>query len=262
MTTQTLNEQYQALIDQFTVLNQKIGLFINGPANQTVQTDAGPVKTLAGIAADAAALHYVQKIVDYRLWSQANSALGLYDTGTLFRVYGDTETLSGIWEKKDNGGMAALVKVSYSDIYDLRDIIPAPWNYLTFNFTKTDFDAGSTVIAQRQVQSSANGYTEQFVVEVQLSSTKLATRGVRTRKFNVSISAGAADEFVATITSDISYGNSLDPDFEALTQPTISITDVPSGGYHNITAKVLMTGVDTGMTVSVRVIGPNGKSKA
>jgi hypothetical protein len=129
MTTSTdlLNDQYAGLIG-------KISAFINGPASGTVQTTSGSIKTLAGLAQDVSTLRYSQKISDINTLANAiNTLLPVMSEGDLVRIWGDVVGVNGIYQCESG----ALVKISYSDLYDLRDLNPKTGAHVTADETTT-----------------------------------------------------------------------------------------------------------------------------
>ena len=108
-----LDAQYSALIDQFTALNAKLNSFINGGASTTIVTDAGTIKSLAGVIADLNKFRYVQKIIDHRLYIDMIADDLNIEVGLLVRVWGDTILIDGIYEKVSAG---VYNKINYSDL--------------------------------------------------------------------------------------------------------------------------------------------------
>lgn len=256
------NEAYQALVEQLSALNTKLYKFINGTSTDSVATDAGPVKTIAGIVKDLTAFHYVQRVTDFKLYQQAYDALPTFEEGMLFRIWGDTVGINGLYEKQVVNGLAALVKVSYSDLYDLRDIFPPPWNYLNFQFDKTALDNGGGSIAERQISFSSTGYTETFRVEIELHSTKAGYRGVNKRVIEFALNTGNSTEIANTQTVVSNTTAALDSGFTGLTLPVLLVSDAPDTVYHNVKVMVSMPSIQDSMLIKVRVLGPTGKVRA
>jgi hypothetical protein len=115
-----LDQQYSTLIDQLSALNAKLNAFINGAATDTVALDNGnTIKTLSGIVADLTRFHYVQKVVDQRLYSDMIAADSTLEVGLLVRVWGDTALINGLYLKQAPG---TYQKVSYATLYDLGSV--------------------------------------------------------------------------------------------------------------------------------------------
>lgn len=106
-------------IQRLSTLLDKVDAFVNGPEDQHVSTSNGPLKTMAGIAADVKKTRAVQFIPDYASVLLATSDATLV-TGDVVRVPN-----VGYFQKNNVGGFD---KVSYSDLYDLRDVALNPFN--------------------------------------------------------------------------------------------------------------------------------------
>lgn len=107
-----------------------IDLFVNGEAGTRVAIDNGrTVGTLAEIDKRAYKTKYVQKVFDYELLSQASlDAAGgvLIGVGNVVRVFGETDTaLNRLYQVQED---KSLLQIDYTDIYDLKNAIPYPYN--------------------------------------------------------------------------------------------------------------------------------------
>lgn len=134
----TPDQKYAQIIDQLSKLNDKYKLFINGTPSQTIPVEGGPnIKSLSGIAADLKQFKYVQRVINHRLY--ADMVADTIENGMLIRVWGDTSVVNGLY-LKDSLATSKYTKVSYSDLYDLRDFLPNPWNYSNVNKDQSEFN--------------------------------------------------------------------------------------------------------------------------
>lgn len=117
----TANDTQLTLVDQLSALCTQLDLFINGDADTIVNTNAGQVKSISGIARDLSRFHYVQKVIDHRLHSDMLADDANIEVGLLIRVWGDVDGVNGLYKKL---GDLDYAKVSYATIYDL-GAIPA-----------------------------------------------------------------------------------------------------------------------------------------
>lgn len=138
MTALTHNQKYQELLDQLTDLNDKYDKFINGKPSDTVYINGGPsIKSLSGIAKDLKGFKYVQRVINHRLYT--DMVADTIEDGLLVRIWGDTQFINGLY-LKDSSSPSIYTKVSYSDLYDLRDFLPDPWNYSSITKDQSEFN--------------------------------------------------------------------------------------------------------------------------
>jgi hypothetical protein len=114
-----LDQQYSALIDQFSALTTKMNAFINGDKNTTIVTDAGTIKSLSGVIADLNKFRFVQKIIDHNLYADMIADDINIDVGMLIRIFGDTSLINGIYLKSATG---VYGKINYANLYGLTQI--------------------------------------------------------------------------------------------------------------------------------------------
>jgi len=108
MYSSDLDTKYSTLVDQLQALNAKFSAFMNGTADQTVPTDNGPLRTLAGVIANITKTQYIQKMIDHRLYSDMINDSVNISTGMLVRVWGDSVEVNGIYQKKDDGSFSKI----------------------------------------------------------------------------------------------------------------------------------------------------------
>lgn len=176
MTTLDLNldTQYSDLIAQMAILNQKLSLFVNGDAQTVIPTDAGAIKSLAGVVSSLNKFKYVQKVVDHRLYSDmVGDDLNL-EVGILIRVWGDTGTVNGLYLKT---ATATFVKSSYNDLYDLRDFLPNPWNIIYIKKDKTQFTGDLPFIQYTIPKTETTVFSRRFSISIKVDSDTAGYRG-------------------------------------------------------------------------------------
>ena len=110
----------------------KLEKLMNGADNETVQTTNGQVPTIAGIIKQAKQFKHVLPVIDYKLYSdlQSDALANLLIPGQLYRVWGDTSPIHNGFFRVDEVDATLTIKTDYSDIYDLRQNLPNPWNYI------------------------------------------------------------------------------------------------------------------------------------
>lgn len=135
----TIDQKYADSIAQISILNDKFNRFINGKDDDFILNDKGQViKSIAGIQKDLKSFKYVQKVMDFQTYSDVIVSDSLIETEMLCRVWGDIDNgLNGIYRKKST---ASYVKISYSDIYDLGNLLPNPWNYINISKTPIEYN--------------------------------------------------------------------------------------------------------------------------
>lgn len=219
--------KHQQLINDFERLNSKLDKFINGTKEEMVQLDSGMVKTIAGIESAMQRFKYVQMIIDYKLYDDMVAADLQIEDGMLIRVYGDTDPLkNGIYRKDTT---LVYTKINYSEIYDLRDMLPNPWNYAHTTLTPTQFDS-----AAFQMLSFISPYSmvnvDDYVIEgsVRIKCDQAGYRGSYNYDFKVHILSGNQ-----TVTNNIVVTNestlTIDTDFNTLLKPDIYVNVVNQG---------------------------------
>lgn len=220
-----VDTKHQQLILDFEKLNDKLNKFINGAADEYVQLDSGMVKTVAGIATAMQRFKYVQQIIDYKLYDDMIAADLMIEDGMLIRVYGDLDTVNGIYRKDASN---TYTKVNYSEIYDLRDQLPNPWNFTHTSLTPTQFDSTFQMVSFVSPYSMVN--VDQYIIEgsIQVKCDQASYRGSHSYDFKVHILSG--DQ---TVQNDILLSNvstlQIDSGFTALQKPDIYVNVVNQG---------------------------------
>lgn len=114
------DQTYANLLLELEKLNKKIDKFVNGSASDLVQTDGGPVRTLAGIEAKALENRWMLKVVDYKTVKEAELYIVNYAEGQLFRIWGECENSpnrNGMYMKQG----VKLVRINWQEINDIVD---------------------------------------------------------------------------------------------------------------------------------------------
>ena len=219
--------KHQQLINDFEKLNSKLDKFINGTKDELVQLDSGMVKTISGIAESMQRFKYVQQIIDYKLYGDMVAADLQIEDGMLIRVYGDVDPLKNGIYRKD--GSMVYTKINYSEIYDLRDLLPNPWNYTHTSLTPTQFDS-----AAFQMLSFISPYSmvniDDYIIEgsVRIKCDQAGCRGSYNYDFKVHILSGnqsVVNDIIVTNESTLS----IDTAFTALLKPNIYVNVVNQG---------------------------------
>lgn len=136
---------YQTLLQEMQDMNAIISKFINGSADTSIAVSSGTIKTLAGIQKAALTPSYIQTIVDIENRAYVLNHMSYYTNGQLFRIWGETDPLfNGIYKKDTD---TTIVKVSYADLYDLKEYFPDPWDYSQISFDESTSIANQFLIA-------------------------------------------------------------------------------------------------------------------
>lgn len=268
-----LDKKYTDLVDELTALNAKFNLFINGDLNDTIATDAGPVKSLASLQRDITSFKYVQKIIDHKAYADMVAENLSIETGMLIRVWGDNDmSKNGVYKKVAN---AAFTKIIYSDIYDLRDYLPNPWNYRNIKKSADQFANDINILTVTLPNMVDKTFDEVIDGDFKGTVDFDGKRGSFYTKFKIHL-AGVSDDTRKLITlSDssvialddltvlaltdgvplvidgitISLQNSEFPDY---TMPALSVTSVTTINEHVFTISMAPFKVD-GVNIPARL---------
>ena len=255
-----LYPKYSASIDNIAALNDKFDLFINGNDDDYIVNEKGVViKSLAGIQKELKSFKYVQKIIDFDTYANMLIADSLIEIGILCRVWGDSNiTLNGIYRKSGN---AAYVKISYADIYDLGNMLPNPWNYISISKSPIEFNRDIKLF--KTSLPNMIGKTFMRVIEGDLTALTETQnyRGTYSTKFKIHLAVGGSiaksivsihDRVVVGIDSDIVLDLNdgtqlsidsdtvllLDGSFSQYTLPIITVTKVTTSLSHDFTISI------------------------
>lgn len=215
---------YAVLLQNLSNLNAQISQFVNGTASETVTTTAGQIKTLAGIEQASMAVGYLQKIIDVSTVSYIISHAASYSIGQLFRVWGETvPTTNGIYELIT---LTSVNKVSYADLYDLKQFVPNPFNYnsITFNEANTAAPLLITTIVQpvQSVKFTLDDFELDWTYVVSSNATYYSYHA------NNGITVRCSGQAANTYFSDVGNGLGITSHFYSTstysTVPMISVT--------------------------------------
>lgn len=231
MTAITLDEKYKELIDSFSTLNDKLNKFINGSPSETVSIEGGSnIKTISGLASDLKSFKYVQRVINHRLYS--DMLADTIEDGMLIRVWGN-DSLNGLY-KKDG---VSYQKVSYSDLYDLRDYLPNPWNYSQVKKNSTEFNAGLDILSYKVINSNLYQTNPRVVKGSALYSIDSPTiRGSFSFDFTINTvtgSGGNESKFLITLSNQVKLA--VDDDFNDLVMPEIGLSSISDSTYTTYT---------------------------
>jgi hypothetical protein len=206
MAPNELETKHAALVDELAKLNLKFKQFIEGSADVVIPVGTGGqlVKSVSGIVRDLNQFKYVQRVVDHRLYADMIAHTDL-EVGMLVRVWGDTTSNNGLY-KKDSGGFQ---KVSYQDLYDLRNFLPDPWNYYHFSFTEAELLANKKLLGFTLPVSTG---TKDLLLQGTLKyrTNEPGYRGSYSTKFHLLITTGTQTEQFYIYQKFFSMMNALD----------------------------------------------------
>lgn len=105
---------------------------INGAENETVSTNNGQVPTLAGLVKQTRQFTHVLPVIDYKRHVElvADGLADLLKVGQIYRVWGDDDKIKNGFYRVEESNIKLPLKSDYSDIYDLKQNLPNPWNYI------------------------------------------------------------------------------------------------------------------------------------
>lgn len=215
MTQPTLDQKYSDLVDQLGIQNATFKAFLQGMPDDTVRLDDGrTIKTLTGVIRDLNRFQYVQRVIDHRLYSDmvADSTI---DVGLLIRVWGDTININGLYQKTD---VSTFNKISYQDIYDLRNFLPSPWNYLQVTATSAQIQSGYGLL-DFEIPVSATIISDQVINGTYKYTVNSAgNRGTVSGDIKIIVSAGDKN-VVYVIFNNKRVVNAVDASLSSLTNP-------------------------------------------
>jgi hypothetical protein len=185
MITPTLDQKHTDLIAELAILNNKLSLFLNGSDTQTITTGSGTVKSLSGIAKDLKSFKYVQRVIDHRLYSDMISSDSVnIDMGMLVRVWGDTDIINGMY-RKDN--QTVYTKIIYSDVYDLKEYMPNPWNYRSISKTAAEFIRDLDILTLSMPNMVGKTFDEVIQGSIKSTTSDIGVRGSYAAEFKIHI---------------------------------------------------------------------------
>lgn len=173
-------------------LASTLDLFVNGQADESVAISNGrTVGTLASIDKRAFKTKYVQKIFDYSKLADAElDASGgvLIDVGNLVRVFGEVDVAKNRYYQVQDD--KSLLQIDYTDIYDLKNTLPFPYNnkMVRQNLTQMQDPVIGSVLTYTVEPSSVKSYNIFLSGKVKVSSHKVGSEGMTSADFNMLIS--------------------------------------------------------------------------
>lgn len=171
----------------------KVDAFVNGGVETVVNTTSGPLKSLAATVAEIETIQYVAQCRDYNTLSDLLAGQGDILVGQVARVNIDPTTENnGFYQMQELNG---LVKIQYSDLYDLNDLLPNPFNDLDIKFDETQ-TAVELPLVQARIPVSANfiqGST--FSARVEYTSDVDGDAFYFTQAYDVRVAARASGEY-------------------------------------------------------------------
>lgn len=217
-----LDQKYSKLIDDLGKLNAKFNRFINGDESVVVPTDSGGIRSVAGTVAELLRFRYVQKVIDHRLYSDMVADNANIEEGMLVRVFGDADQINGLYKKT---GPASFLRVVYSDLYDLGNKLPNPWNYQMITLSKLDTVDAKKLLTFNHPTSSTDIFSEMLRGNITYTTTEPGFKGVSSRSFKLLISTGDQNTKFQTY----KFGNDITNDIEGglatlTTQPQIDVS--------------------------------------
>ena len=207
------------ILNQITVLKDKLDAFINGAVDLHIPTDSGSIKTLSGIAQTLSQSQYMQKIIDKPSVVDMNIASPLYDTGVIVRVFNDPNALlNGLYQKNSLGSM---IKIDYTALNDLWQQLPNPYNFkvITLNSLAT---ASPVTLASFVIDKASIISMNTFDIKYDYSITSPSKTGFQgTAKISIYTADNTEGE---TILSSDCVKADLTASVFVGTLPSISIT--------------------------------------
>lgn len=218
MTELTLDQKYASLIDELSVLNTKFDKFMNGDEYATIPVEGGNnIKSLSGITKDLRSFKYVQRVINHRLYQDMVD--DLIEEGMLIRVWGDTEEINGLYKKKSIG----FDKVSYSDLYDLRDFLPNPWNYATITKNQSEFNTGLDLCSFTVPNSAFETNTRRLKGTAIYTLDGVGSRGSISFDFTiVTLTGDGTDPKLTILLSNLVF-LAIDNGFSAVDVPELNV---------------------------------------
>lgn len=228
-----VNSTQLELVAQLTQLNKQLELFIKGDADTTIATNGGLIKSIAGISRDLNQFRYVQKVIDHRLYSDMISADNDIENGMLVRIWGDNT--NGIYRKN---GSLDYSKVSYSDLYDLRDFLPNPWNYVHITKTDVEFDQDLALFTYRLPASADKVIGDMFEGTFRVTSSVAGNRGSYAVKFIIHLATNPSGQAIGSVSLVDMNTIDMDTGFATTFLPQITIDSVSNVLNHTFTVNI------------------------
>lgn len=228
-----VNTTQLELVAQLSQLNKQLESFVKGDADTTIATNGGLIKSIAGISRDLNQFRFVQKVIDHRLYSDMISDDTNIENGMLVRVWGNNGS-NGIYRKN---ATLDYSKVSYSDLYDLRDFLPNPWNYAHITKDETEFDQDLDIMTYTMSAPAVGVLSERFEGSMLVSSSAAGNRGSYSVKFAVHLTVTPTGAVSDVSLIDVSAID-IDTGFSTVSLPQITIETNSTVMYHAFTLNI------------------------
>lgn len=200
------------LIQKLTILSDKLEAFLNGGPGEVIQTPLGPLMSVRGVIEEIKKTRPVQYIKDYPTTVAAGQDLLVLSEDVI-------RTPLGYFQKNNSGGFD---KVSYSDLYDLRDIAPNP-----FNFDSNTFAVEQDVATVTFEPTSLKIQSTSFDIKM-VARSKGVTKGIQTTTYSVHCAVkdlGSVQYSMDVVNSKIFW-----PREDLTVHPALSISSSNIGG--------------------------------
>lgn len=225
MTALTTDQKYAELINELKVLNDKFDKFMNGSETDTVPVEGSDnLKSLSGIVADLKRFKYVQKVIDHRLYQDMLD--DDIEVGLIVRIWGDSSNVNGLY-KKDSTNV--FHKISYSDLYDLRDFLPNPWNYVSISKGPSDYNKPVDLLSFKVPNSVFQTNPKRLSGNASFSVDGLGKRGSYSFDFAIDTTTGSggSNDRKYQVSTSLVTMLALDADFSTYVKPNISVLITP-----------------------------------
>lgn len=138
--------------ERLTGLVNKIDVFVNGAEDRTISTNAGSLKSLAGLSKQISTIQWVAKVIDFNTLADLYLNADDLEVGQVARVLLDV-TLSnrGYYQKEALG----IYKISYADLFDLHDRFPDPYNKIVLDLDESDTQGSTKNLFTVRIPASA-----------------------------------------------------------------------------------------------------------
>lgn len=222
-------------LERLESLVQIIESFVNGPAEQTITINSGQLRTLKGIEKLASQSKYLQKVVDYKLKSQADSdafAGVILKPGMLASVYGEANKFdNGLFEVQED---KTLLRVDYKDIYNLGLPSNGDDTYRFVSLTSNQIqDPAQNIVARYKIAASeARPFINQIEGTFKCYSSKAGFEGATFGRFSLVFYKKGLVLQQSYQPSDINR-LAVSVDYPA-TQPTLTVEVVSTIDYDEV----------------------------
>lgn len=193
---------YEQLVTEFAKLNASIRKFVNGTKEEIVQTDSGPIKTLSGLVDSVSKIRYTQKLVEYPTMTSALLAIDSIESTDVVKV-----DALGLYQKDAEG---QLQPISYSDIYDLKDVLPDPWNYNQVLLQEDKTNVPVKICSFNLPTSNVQVQDICLEGSLKYNNSIEGFRGVYYTDFRLSVVTGNQDEKICKFECDNAITTSFD----------------------------------------------------